>query len=386
MDVNAAIGALEILVLERLPQGDFVRRGALPSWCLILPAQVLRRDAPFAIEEVFPFLTAFLEQAVAAWRGQGPGRACSDFWTEVGTGGEELHLEATAVRIQQADVLIITRNDRLFFQQQLVLQRARELRLAHNALMRELDQKDILVHAIVHDLAAPLHSILGALSLLGAPEHDDRSGRWIRIALQAATRQRQLIAEILDVFSAEQGALTQSPENGADAPDACDTIAQVFSELEPVARRRSIRLETERSDAPCKVKAEETRLFRVFTNLVDNAIRYSPENGVVRVTLHHQEAGILATVEDQGPGVPIELIPQLFEKFARGRERAAGTGLGLHFCRITVERWGGGIGYEPRLEGGARFWVRLLLAGQQTATNDRSGSLGREDGQAIGPR
>jgi K+-sensing histidine kinase KdpD len=102
---------------------------------------------------------------------------------------------------------------------------------------------------------------------------------------------------------------------------------------------------------------------RVLANLVDNAIRYSPANSTVSIDVHREDSSVLATVDDEGPGVPPEVLPLLFAKFAKGRERSAGTGLGLYFCRITVERWGGGIGYEKRQPRGSRFWVRLPLAG-----------------------
>jgi signal transduction histidine kinase len=82
----------------------------------------------------------------------------------------------------------------------------------------------------------------------------------------------------------------------------------------------------------------------------------------VRAAAWREGGEVVVAVDDQGPGVPVEMLPHLFEKFARGGERTAGTGLGLYFCRITVEGWGGGIGYEPRAEGGARFWIRLPLA------------------------
>jgi signal transduction histidine kinase len=67
---------------------------------------------------------------------------------------------------------------------------------------------------------------------------------------------------------------------------------------------------------------------------------------------------VVIAVEDEGEGVAAETLPRLFEKFAHD-PRAGGTGLGLYFCRITIEQWGGGIGYEPRVPVGSRFWIRL---------------------------
>jgi len=238
-----------------------------------------------------------------------------------------------------------------------------------------MEQKDILVHMIVHDLAAPLHSILGTLSLMSEMPLQEPLAAWIQLSLRAATRQRQLIGEILDVFVAESGARAGPPET-SNPPDVCETIERVAAELEPVARRRSVRLEVGPRVPGCTVIGEETRLFRVLTNLLDNALRHSPPAGLVTITMHRENTSVCVAVEDQGAGVPNELIPRLFEKLARGHERGAGTGLGLYFCRITVERWGGSIGYEARQQGGARFWVRLPFAGQAKVAPEGSGTGG----------
>lgn len=361
----ALSSSLSQLVLEREPDGRFVRRGAVPSWCAAVRCEELREGRPFVADSVFPFLATFLPRAEEAWHDGGPPFVDSDFWTEVRSGGEELHLEATAVRAGSSDVLVVRRNEELFAQQQLVLQRARELRMTHSALTREMEEKDILMHAIVHDLAAPLHSVLGALSLLDEAKLGPPSDQWIRLALVAAKRQRQLIAEILDVFSAERGAPESQSSYAGDTPDLVRVVEQVIAESEPLARSREVRVELRDPScraSPCPVAADESRLVRVVMNLVDNAVRYSPAHGVVTIDVRREDESVLVAVEDEGPGVAAELLPILFAKFAKGRERRAGTGLGLYFCRITVERWGGGIGYEKRRPHGARFWIRLPLA------------------------
>lgn len=357
MDLAALVAALEILVLERLPNGQFIRRGTLPSWCLDLPGSALGKEA-FAIEEVFLFLGSFLECADQAWRGDPSARASSGFFIETGVGDKELHLEASAIRVGQVEVLVIARNERAFGEQQLMLQRARELRLTYEALMQEIEQKDVLLHTIIHDLASPLHLILGMLLLLREQPLASPCAEWVRGALAAATRQKQLIGEVLEVFSAEQD--TPSQAAGA-APEVRSIIGQVVAELEPIAQRKKVLLDAECA-SPSPVAGEARRLARIFTNLIDNALCNSPPDGVVRITTRSEGGWVWVTVDDQGPALPIELWPQLFEKFAPRRARASGTGLGLYFCRITVEKWGGGIGYEPRAGGGSRFWVRLPMA------------------------
>ena len=99
----------------------------------------------------------------------------------------------------------------------------------------------------------------------------------------------------------------------------------------------------------------------MLANLVSNAIRHSPAGGKILIVATRRPHAIDVCVDDEGPGVAPDMLPHLFERFAGGAH-AAGTGIGLYFCRITVERWGGGIGYDRRASGGARFWIRLVAA------------------------
>lgn len=161
------------------------------------------------------------------------------------------------------------------------------------------------------------------------------------------------------------------------APDLGEAIAQVIEALAPVAASRGVRLAgPPPSAAPCRVIGDERRLARVLTNLVENAIRYTPRGGCVRVIVDEEPGSVHVAVEDEGPGVSPAVAARLFQKFARGRDAAAGTGLGLYFCRITVEHWGGAIGCEARPEGGSRFWVRLRCAPEAASSSIRKGEGG----------
>jgi signal transduction histidine kinase len=362
VDVNALVAALEDVILERVADDAFVRRGALPAWCHRLPsARPLRGEQPFAIEAVFPFLGAYLEDAKRCWAADPGGNASSGFWTETDMAGDELHLEAFPVHAGGNDVLVVARNERLYAQERLVLQRARELRLAHDELGREIEQKDVLLHTVVHDLATPLQRVLSMLALLSERPWGEPEAEWLARAFEAATQEKQLVSEVLEVFSAEQDAPPISPAAGAPA-DVCAAIARVTSEFEPIARRGDIQLSAGPCPSPCFVLAETRRLVRVLANLVDGALRNSPTGGRVDIGVRCEGESVEVVVDDDGPQVAIDHLPDLFEKLARAGDRDVGTGLGLYFCRITLERWGGGTGYEPRTPRGARFWVRLRAA------------------------
>ncbi|WP_438023147.1 sensor histidine kinase [Sorangium sp. So ce233] len=364
------LAALDKLVLERLDDGAFVVRGQPPPWFLRLGIPPPRREAPLPIDRALPFLEVFLPEAERAWSTEGRS-AQSDCWTQMTEDGEALHLEATALCVGSSRLLVVTRNDALLHERRRVLQRARELRLLHEALSREVERKDVLVHCIVHDLSGPLNSLLGALSLLQEQPLPEKSGALAAVALKAALRQRELIREILDTFAAEGAALDAASGDLAEVADLRVTVAQVVEALLPMACSRGVRLEGPPAlvdGPPWSVVGEERRLARVISNLVENALRFTAARTSVRVLLHDEPGWARVAVEDEGPGVSPSIAPHLFQKFAHGRDPGAGSGLGLYGARIAVERWGGAIGHEPRPEGGARFWLRLRRAGAAGGT------------------
>lgn len=358
---GSLLAALDKLVLVREESG-FVLGGEPPAWFHALGAAE-PAPQPLDVEGLLPFVEAFLPEAEQAWSGDGARRVDSCIWTQVTPSGEELHLEATALRVGALPLLVITRNDALFDEQRRVLQRARELSLAHAALSHEIERKDVLIHCIVHDLAGPLNSILGALSLLDERPPGADGAQLVRVAMQAALRQRELLREILDTFAAERTAIDVAYDDFAVAPDLGEAITQAIEVLGPVAASRGVKLVgPQAGTAPCRIIGDERRLGRVLVNLVENAIRFTPRDHTVRVLVEDEPGTVRVVVEDEGPGVSAATAARLFQKFARGRDAASGTGLGLYFCRITVEHWGGAIGYEPRPGGGSRFWVRLRCA------------------------
>ena len=111
------------------------------------------------------------------------------------------------------------------------------------------------------------------------------------------------------------------------------------------------------------VVGEKSRLMRIFANLVENALRHAPKGSLVTIGLKDDGGHVKAFVDDAGPGLPKEFKPsEAFALFSKGKQGGGKAGLGLYFCRITVERWGGSIGCESLPHRGARFWFRLPRA------------------------
>lgn len=230
---------------------------------------------------------------------------------------------------------------------------------------RDLEKQDILLHTIVHDLASPLSGIVGCLSAIeDGPENPKDLERLVTLALRQAHRQERLIQQILDVFRAQDDDPAQ--EEAPASPDISRIARRLVENLEPSFALQDVQLVVEdRSSgfdwAQHPVIGEETRLERVLANLLDNGLRHAPAGSTVTVRLdggdHHVEVSVL----DEGPGVPETEVEGLFARLSQGQNRGR-VGLGLYFCRITIQRWGGDVGYAPRDGGGARFWFRLPWA------------------------
>jgi len=100
-------------------------------------------------------------------------------------------------------------------------------------------------------------------------------------------------------------------------------------------------------------------VVRIIQNLVDNAIKFSPEGGAVRIEASENGENLTISISDNGPGVPPEFASRVFEKFATGGNRRRGSGLGLAFCRLAVKAHGGEIWVQSSAEPGATFSFTL---------------------------
>lgn len=232
---------------------------------------------------------------------------------------------------------------------------------------RSLEKQDILLHTIVHDLASPLSGIVGCLTAIedGVESGEDLT-RLIGLALRQAHRQESLIQQILDVFRATN---EERPDVAAPPPDVVTVSRRLVESLEPsfALHQVGLRFEDRRGFGRARVVGEETRLERVLANLLDNGLRHAPEGSEIEVQLSGDDDQAKVSVLDEGPGVPPERESELFQKLRQGSNRGK-LGLGLYFCRITVQRWGGQLGYAPRPGGGARFWFSLPWSREQPET------------------
>lgn len=218
---------------------------------------------------------------------------------------------------------------------------------------------------IIHDLRSPLGNIYSVLNMLELVLPEDvlsANRELLDIARLAHARMQDLVDSLLDVSKLESGNL--------DIERTPASLAEILEEVMRMAaftvERRTIEFETHiEPDLPL-VMVDVDRMRRVLTNLIDNAIKFTPENGRVRVQITTQDQMIRVSVEDSGPGIPLADRQRIFDRFAQvqrtGLRRTRGYGLGLAFCRLTVEAHGGRIWVEPvSADVGSRFVFTLPL-------------------------
>lgn len=213
-----------------------------------------------------------------------------------------------------------------------------------------------------HELRTPMTSIKGSLSLLASGvvgQLDVGSLRLIKIAEGETDRLIRLINDLLDLAKIESGGLPLHL-NWVQWDEFC---GKTLDGLTGLAHKADVRLELVSLPA-IEVNIDRDRLQQVLTNLVSNAVKFSPKGGAVRVTLSRAKTGeLVVSVTDSGPGIKAEDREMIFEKFRQGTSAAnplvKGTGLGLAIAKALVAEHGGSIGVESTVGVGSTFWFSL---------------------------
>lgn len=229
--------------------------------------------------------------------------------------------------------------------------------------MEEL--KSQFVSTVSHELRTPLTSIRGALALLDhsvGASMEPKPRQLLNMAKSNSERLSKLIDDILDVEKLGSRDL----QFHFEPVDLRDVVKRAEESNRTFAADRGVRLRVTVPSVPLIVNADENRLVQAFTNLLSNAAKFSPKDGQVSIFAEAQEGIARVSVVDQGPGIPVEFRPQMFERFsqARGSQQSSnsGTGLGLAITKSIVERHKGRISYETSLGEGTLFWIDLPLA------------------------
>ncbi len=359
------VSQLGFTLLERNGDGSFSLLSEAPDWF----AQIWSgagSGGSFPMTGVSPFLDNFLPDAEEFWNAVRPGFCESGTWIEQKADGKEIALEARAMHLDRKQVLTIFSSETQYRDKVQVLQVARDSLLQHEKLLREIQKKEILLHCIVHDLSQPLSAMRGSFDCLAIEDDPENVSKFIELGKHASEQQESMIREILNAFAADLQADLNAGRSINSTPDLLVVAKEAAETLSPAYSAKGVHLKIRASDSAqlgWRVQGEETRLRRIFANLLENALRYTPAGAGVTVGTEDEGAFLKAYVDDEGPGLPADLRPaEMFALFGKGKKNGGKAGLGLYFCRVTVERWGGSIGCASLAEIGSRFWFRLPKA------------------------
>ncbi len=253
--------------------------------------------------------------------------------------------------------------------------------------LKELERlKADFVSTVSHELRTPLTSMRGALGLLlgGAGGDLSPKGRdLLRIALTNTDRLIRLINDILDIEKMDAGQVSIRRDRLRLRPLLESTIAG----LEGFGRDADVRLVLE-DIADVEIIGDSDRLIQVFTNLISNAVKFSPKGASVDVSARTDEGGVKICVRDHGPGIPAEFASRIFGRFQQAggaaSRQSGGTGLGLSIAKGITELHGGRIGFENAEGGGTIFSLVLPLAPAIAGVEDaRPGVLIVEDDDSM---
>jgi two-component system, OmpR family, sensor histidine kinase KdpD len=218
--------------------------------------------------------------------------------------------------------------------------------------------KTAILHAISHDLRSPLTAITTAGSALAIGVSEAERSELIEVIETESARLARLVDDLLDLSRIESGAV-------APQADWCDLHDVVASAAAHSANEHPIEFRLP-AELPL-VRADAAQLERVFSNLIENAIKFSPPGAPVRITGGASAGRVVVRVADRGSGIPRRYRSQVFEPFFRGRdpgEAGSGSGLGLAICRGFVEANGGRIILQTGRDTGTTFTVSFPVVAQ----------------------
>lgn len=241
--------------------------------------------------------------------------------------------------------------------------------------LEELRQSDRmrreLVANVSHDLRSPLASIQGYLETIyikdGTLDTEERQ-RYVKTALKNTQRLNTLVNELFELSKLE----TKQIEPSIEPFPIAELVQDVVMQYQPQAQEQNVDLQAELPERHARVAADIGLVERALSNLIDNAIHYTPEENWVRVRVDNDHDEVCIEVEDSGPGIPEDDLPHIFDRFyrvdkSRGRDQG-GAGLGLAIAKTILELHGRSLEVESSVGEGTTFRFRLPVEVSEEAT------------------
>jgi signal transduction histidine kinase len=233
---------------------------------------------------------------------------------------------------------------------------------------RATQARDDVLALVSHDLRSPLGTVQMSasflLELLETPGATPPFQQQLKIIQRAVTRADRLIGDLLDVSRIESGSL----EVAHEPLDAAQLIVETVEEHRPIAQEKNITLASEWVGPPTMISGDRDRISQLFSNLIGNALKFTPSEGVVSVTGVAGEKFVTFSVTDSGPGIPVDHLPHSFNRFWQAnRATRSGAGLGLSIAKGIVEAHHGTLVAESIAGEGATFTFTVPVWSISTA-------------------
>jgi signal transduction histidine kinase len=286
--------------------------------------------------------------------------------------GEEIVVDMMKAGIE--DVVMKSRLERLNPAVRRILReheiKEKEAR-AHKLANEAFAAKEQMLAIVSHDIKNPLSAIqLEAQMLLRAAERAGKSllAEEVKIQsnriLKTTDRLKILISDLLDKNKTENGLANLLKNN----IDCMRLLQEVLDAMRPLVQEKQINLRTV-LPTNAVMSLDRNKMFQVFSNLINNAIKFTPVGGTIQISLEEYEHEFIFSVDDSGPGLKDKELNKVFEKYWTGNTTdCVGTGLGLFICKTIVEAHGGHI-FVENTQGGARFRFSIPKVARSTEKN-----------------
>lgn len=257
-----------------------------------------------------------------------------------------------AIRVERAEHVALLSSERQETDKDLLRERAR----SDNAVAR----RDDFLGIVSHDLRNMLSSVVGFATLIAKAEsqenHKEQVLTHARGIQRASARMNRLIGDLVDVASIEAGVLMVRPEVGNPA----DVVMETVESFQPQAVANGISLVADIAPGSSVACFDPARVLQVLTNILSNAIKFTPSDGKIVVRLERKTNGAHFTVRDTGLGIPADKLDAIFDRFCQiNVNDRRGIGLGLYISKCIVLGHGGSIWAESKLGEGSTFCFTL---------------------------
>ncbi|GAK49097.1 multi-sensor signal transduction histidine kinase [Candidatus Moduliflexus flocculans] len=233
---------------------------------------------------------------------------------------------------------------------------------------KQLEQmREDFISMIVHDLKNPLAGVIGFSEIMLGKSRKQSLTEFehhLTNILHQANTMHDMVNNILEVHKMEDGSM----EIEKEIADFDDIIVNAIRQVDMSARQKDIEIRTDVPEDFPTIFVDQSKIVRLFANILSNAVKYTPEGGIITIHTKIQQDTILTSISDTGQGIPPEYLDKIFDRFSqvnrKQQGKAASVGLGLYFCKLVIEAHGGKIWAESDYGKGSTFYFTLphLLA------------------------